>query len=240
MEKCEMIHKLIGKIVLYFNENEVTIDMVKKISSMKQGDVIIDGDSIRCVTDGIVREVSIDTKNKSIDMKTFGEKITYNRHSNFSNEIRYYENGIKCYCNKDNVNNELTQLENKTIISSDLYKSTIIIKNGRRIFTGIVKSDKYAEKNKYGEYIVVRNDNSKKDFYLLANGDILKIVNKNDKERYFYCDSSVMSRNQDNKSNNRFDVELSYKDAEKILKNFDNSFYLINNDVVFNIRGRVY
>lgn len=241
MKTYEMIDRFIDKLVLSFNNNEIVSDFIKKVRDMEHsGDVITDGNTIKCVNNNHTREITVDTLKRTVLTKDYGERLTHDKRSSFSNEVHYSENGLKSHCYKTNVINELTQFDNKTIIKSDSYSSAISLIDGKCVFTNIIKSNKYAEKNEYGEYTVLKKDDSKKNFYLLANGDVLKVVNINDNEKYYYCDSSEMFENNNDidSSKAKFCVEISYRDAEKILKNVDNALNLINNDTIFDIRGR--
>lgn len=243
MKTNEMIDEFIDKLVLSFNNNEIVSNFIKKLRDMEHaGDVTVEGNTIICANNSQTREITVDILKRTILTKDYGEKVTHDKRSAFSNEVHYNENGLKSHCYKTNVINELTQFDNKTIIKSDSYSSTITLNEGKRVFTNITKSNKYAEKNRHGDYIVLQKDDSKKDFYLLANGDVLKVVNKDGNEKYYYCDSSEMfvNNNDSGSSKAKFCVELSYKDAEKILNNLGDAFNLINNDTIFDIRGRMY
>ena len=243
MKTYEMIDRFIDKLVLSFNDNEIVSDFIKKLRDMEHaGDVTVDGNTIRCVNNNQTREITIDALKRTILTKDYGEKVAHDKRSAFSNEVHYSENGLKSHCYKTNIINELTQFDDKTIIKSDSYSSAITLNEDRRVFTNIIRSNKYAEKNKYGDYTSLQKNDSRKDFYLLANGDVLKVVNNDNDEKYYYCDSSEMFGNSNNidSSKAKFCVELSYRDAEKILKNLGDAFNLINNDTIFDIRGRLY
>ena len=61
-----------------------------------------------------------------------------------------------------------------------------------------------------------------------SENDNFKIVSIDGKEKYFYCDSSVLTANpkKDDKKA-KFNVELSYREAQDILNNIDDAFNLL-------------
>lgn len=243
MDKNTLIDQFIDKLVLNFNDNEVVTDIITKVNSMRGfKNIVVEDNTIKCITKTQTREIYVDAITKTIVFKDSGEKDSNNKREKFVNELRYVQKENKGNCFKNNVLYEMIDFKDKTILGKQTYSATFNYVDEKCVYSKVIKSNKKAIRDAKGQVSGLEDDNSKKECYVLANGDVLKIVNNDGKEKYFYCDNGIMDRfdNKKDYTKARFNVELSYNDAQNILKNLDDTFYLINNDTIFDIRGRSY
>ena len=241
MEKDVLIDKLIDKLVLSFNNNSIVLDIVDKINNMRSfKNVTVGSNTIKCISRSQTRDISVDTKNGKIVFKDFAEKHNDFKDERFINELRYTQKDNKATCSKDNVQYEIVRQGSSEVVGRSRYSSFSNYVDDKCVYLRIIKSSKKALKDKNGNVSSLENLDVRTEFYVLANGDVLKIANKDGKERYFYCDSSVLTMNPVDDKKAKFNVELSYVDAENILKSIDDTFTLINNDVIYDIRGKLY
>ena len=237
-----LIDQFIDKLVLCFSDNSIVSDIIDKVNSMRTfKNISVDSNTIKCVSRNQTRDISVDTRNGKIVSKVFGEKHSDFKDERFINELRYTQNGNKATCSKDNVLDEITRQGSNEMFGRIRYSSISNYVDDKCVYLRIVKTSRKALRNRESIVSQLENFDIKTEFYVLTNGDVLKIVNKDGKERYFYCDSSVLTVNpiKDDKKA-KFSVEISYTDAEDILKNIDDAFNLINNDAIYDIRGKSY
>ena len=242
MEKDMLIDRFIDKLVLSFGKNKIVSDIITKINNMRGfRNVSVENNTIKCVSRNQTRDITVDDKTGKIVLKDFVEKYSDSKDERFINELRYVQKGNKASCSKDNVQYEIVSQGDSEVLGKSKYSAFSNYIDDKCVYLRIVKSSKKALKDKRGNVYQLENSDSKTEFYVLANGDVLKIVNKDGKEKYFYCDSSVLSMNpikEDNKA--KFNVEITYIDAQNILKNIDDAFNLMNNDIIYKIRGKSY
>ena len=241
MDKQKTIDEFIDKIVLFFGENEATSSFIKKISGMNGFQNIEVNDNILSYNSKkFSREIMVDKKKKEITLVESGSKEENSIASYYKNKTIYKEQEEKYSVTKENSQSDFFRVSSGVIINNTVFKSIDGYQDNKRSFYSSSFLKRKFEKSGAEEKLL-STDLSKKDFYLLANGDVLKIVNLNNKERYFYCDSSEIEKDVNNDPNKaKFNVELSRDDAEKVLKNLDDAYKLINNDTIFDIRGRLY
>ncbi|MBQ6546426.1 MAG: hypothetical protein IJL74_00310 [Bacilli bacterium] len=242
MDKDMLIDQFIDRLVLCFDENQIVSDIIDKVNEMRNfRNVSVNKNTIKCVSKNQTRDINVDGKNGKIIFRNSGEKTDDLKRERFINELRYIQDGDKSTCTKDNVQYEITNQGNKEVVGRMRYSKVSNYFEGKCMYLRIVKSGKKALRDKDGNASLLEGYDVRTEFYVLTNGDVLKIVSKDGKEKYFYCDSSVLTANpkKDDKKA-KFNVELSYREAQDILNNIDDAFNLINNDLIYGIRGKAY
>lgn len=238
----EKIDILTEKLVLNFEDNEFVKEIIKKLREIKGYiDIDITDKSITSWTESHMRKITVDERDSKAELIDLGIKETDDKKTYYRNELHYSENNEKHTCTRYNTEANIERKDNKNIVNYTTYSSTIGGSNNRCNFYSSAKNIKKFEKYSDDEYILLDESSNKKDFYRLANGDVLKIVDTGDKERYFYCDSSILYGEEnidDNKP--KFNVELDKNKATTILKKLDDPYALINNEDIYNIKGKSY
>lgn len=241
MDNQNVIDKFIDRVVLFFNENEIVSSFIKKIYGMNSfKNVEVKGNALLYDSEKFSREISIDENKQEIILFESGSKYENSVTSYYKNKTFYKENADKYNVTKENIQTDFSRVGKSVIIDNTIFRSIDGYRENKRVFYSLSLFKRKYEKSTTEEKLIDASV-CKKDFYLLANGDVLKIVNSNNKERYFYCDSSEISKDIKVDSNKaKFNVELNVKDAKIILESLDDAYKLINNDVIFDIRGRSY
>lgn len=242
MNNEKIIQDLIDRIVLVFNTNEFVLDIIKKLRSIYDyKNIIIEGNTIRFNYKNFNREITVDDNQRKIVLKDYGRKTEDNKKCHFQNEFTYSEDKSKYSITRKSSQNDFIKKADKLIIDNQEYYSIDGYNDNKRAFYSSHSLNRKYERNSKDEFNLLESRDIKKDFYLLANGDILKIINTNGNERYFYCDSSEMNEEDlKNSKKAKFNVELNKSDAKTILENLNDAYKLINNDIIYGIRGSSY
>lgn len=238
----DQIDSLTEKLVLNFEDNEFVKEIIKKLREIKGFiDIDITENSITSWTESHMRKIIVDEKNQKAELVDLGIKELNGKKAYYRSELYYNEHEEKYTCTKYNTQADVEQKDNKSIVNYTTYTSTIGGSGDRCNFYSSSKNAQKYQKHSDTEYTLLDENSNKKDFYRLANGDVLKIVNADNKERYFYCDSSILYGEEDIENNKpKFNVELDENKAKAILKNLDDAYALINNDTIYNIKGKSY
>lgn len=235
-KNIELIDGFIDKLVLFFNDNLFVKEIIKKLNDASRCSKIkITNNSIKSFTNSQTREIIIDEQNRKVSVVDLGVKNIKDGKLYFKKEMDYQENGDRYSCIKSTTK---VNKKNSRFFERILHYSYATGVSGKQDFCTSCYDVKNYKKDKNGKCVLLDEKTNKNDFYHLANGDVLKVVNVNGNERYFYCDSSVLFSNS-NKNDNKlsFNIEIDRAKADEILKCSYDVFALINNDFVYSIRG---
>ncbi len=238
MNNNELIDELIEKIVMNFEDNYVTKIMIKKLTDMyDQEDLLkVDDNTITRKSTRMTRSVTVDPSNKILKAQDTGY---IDDNEQFQNGIDYQVNGDSAVVHKHVFNIDFFgNTETRTVLDTYEY-----LKDNNMIGSSDKKVYVKLWKNSNGQVIDKDIDDFARTHYKLANGDIVKIINNNGDEKYYYCDK-VALKNRNKLPNEQesygINIEISKEQADNFLKMSDDAYKLVNNDMIYNIRGASY
>lgn len=251
MSKKDLVNSFIEKLVVNFDNNEITFEIIKKLREVDDFDsVIVDGNKIKCVFNNHNNEIIINELGKEIVFKDRDSAVYDDKKMLIETENHYIEdnNGYHIDTKKTTEETGIIDKDDSVYVVSETIKESSSFVDGIKVLTSLCSKTIDRYKNDVHVYSSVSNvskkykdhsigltlldsSSNKKDLYLLANGDVLKIENQNGKEDYYYCDSSLMypsDINDDSKA--KFNVKIDYSSFVKILENVDNAIDIVENN----------
>lgn len=238
MDNNELIDELIEKIVMNFEDNYVTKNIIKKLTDIyDQKDILkIDNNTITRKSKRMTRTVTVDTINKVLKAQDTGY---LDDNEQFQNSIDYQVNGNNAVVHKHVFDVGLFgNTETRSILDTYEYfkDNNMIGSSDKKIFVKLWK-------NSDGQVIDEDIDDFIRIHYKLANGDVVKIVSNNGDEKYYYCDRRALN-NRNKLSNEQesygINKEISKEQADDFLKMADDAYKLVNNDMIYSVRGATY
>lgn len=250
MSNKELIKSFIDKLMLKYKENEVVSRLVEELSALDEFSVHNENGVIKCVYNNGDNEVLFDEMNKTITFINKSEAIYEEKTISITNESKYIEDDKGFHVDTKKVTNEKSSVNTDKgtyVITNTIFESSSLVdnvqimvndttkriegyKNDKHVFTSA--SNNYKKyKSSHDRLTLLDSNSNKKDVYLLANGDALKVENNNGLEEYYYCDSGqIDEKDKNDESKAEFNVKITYSDFSNIISNIDNNIAAIGFD----------
>ena len=230
MDNYELIDMYIDKLVLYFNTNQETSNIIKKLSSLYGKDVIATDCGLEYNGPNITTKIEIDEKQGTIDVIENGKKYGFDN--------QYFINDM-CYDIKNGTG---------SIVKSSVDYETELFDNGYTITNeNILLFYKFYEDNKC-TISTIQNIKTKKDpktgltketifqktDYVLASGDEIQVINKNGNIDY-YC---LIKTNDLGTEDSYNRTKITEEEFNRLISHGNNIYNILNDKAISKIRKR--